>query len=416
MGHCCGGNAVARNEPLTGPSTGFTVDNAALQARKFAETELPQLIYPEGRFSGRGVVIVGGGTKFWPCVWTCLRALRHVGCKLPVEIWHRGQRFNEYNAAFDQLCQGFGAVHVCSEDVRDLHPHARLNGWELKPYAVTWCSFEEVLLIDADNVCVIDPTFLFDCPEQQATGTCLWPDYHRTPKSSGVWKIFGHAYVNEPEIESGQVVCDKRRAWAALQLANWYCERSDFYFRHVHGDKEIFHHAWRVLQQPYAMTEKPIHSLKGTMCQHDFASRQNRRIFQHRNWNKFVLETGDNEPRPGFLLEAECLQWIAELAREWSPAAQTLASAADKAAVKAAARRWRYTRVGKDARDVVLRDDGTFASGGAGCERFWTIRDGRLLISHSDGRLTMDMEPDGDGGWRGAWLIYEKMSVTLTPI
>ena len=46
----------------------------------------------------------------------------------------------------------------------------------------------------------------------------------------------------------------------------------------------------------------------------------------------------------------------------------------------------------------LFRGDGTFAAGGAGCERYWTIRDGRLLIAGDDGRLTMDLS--ADGGWR----------------
>ena len=50
----------------------------------------------------------------------------------------------------------------------------------------------------------------------------------------------------------------------------------------------------------------------------------------------------------------------------------------------------------------MFRGDGTFAAGGAGCERYWTIRDGRLLIAGDDGRLTMDLAPTADGGWEGA--------------
>jgi hypothetical protein len=34
---------------------------------------------------------------------------------------------------------------------------------------------------------------------------------------------------------------------------------------------------------------------------------------------------------------------------------------------------------------MLFRGDGTFAEGGAGCERYWTIRDGRLLIAGTMG-------------------------------
>jgi len=69
--------------------------------------------------------------------------------------------------------------------------------------------------------------------------------------------------------------------------------------------------------------------------------------------------------------------------------------------------------VGFHHRPIVLRGNGTFAAGGAGCERYWTIRDGRLMIAGDDGRLTMDLTPTADGGWDGAWLVFEKMGVRL---
>lgn len=73
----------------------------------------------------------------------------------------------------------------------------------------------------------------------------------------------------------------------------------------------------------------------------------------------------------------------------------------------------RYHRVGHDHRPMVFRGDGAFAAGGARCERYWTIRDGRLMIAGDDGRLTMDLVPTADGGWEGAWLMFEKMAIRL---
>jgi hypothetical protein len=62
---------------------------------------------------------------------------------------------------------------------------------------------------------------------------------------------------------------------------------------------------------------------------------------------------------------------------------------------------------------MVFRGDGTISVGGAGCERYWTIRDGRLLIAGDDGRLTMDLTLAADGGWEGRWLVYEKMGIRM---
>jgi hypothetical protein len=76
-------------------------------------------------------------------------------------------------------------------------------------------------------------------------------------------------------------------------------------------------------------------------------------------------------------------------------------------------RRFEYHRLGYDHRPMVFRGDGMFAVGGAGCERYWTIRDGRLLIAGDGGRLTMDLSPTADAGWEGRWLVYEMMAIRL---
>ena len=113
-------------------------------------------------------------------------------------------------------------------------------------------------------------------------------------------------------------------------------------------------------------------------------------------------------------MEAECLEYVDHLKYAWSPAAQTLPTDADRVAIAAMeGRRFEYHRVGYDHRPILFRGDGTFALGGAGCEWYWTIRGGRLLIAGDDGRLTMDLAPTADGGWEGAWLMFEKMGIRL---
>jgi hypothetical protein len=103
--------------------------------------------------------------------------------------------------------------------------------------------------------------------------------------------------------------------------------------------------------------------------------------------------------------EDDCLQLIAELKAKSSPAAQTLPGEADRAVIAAMdGRAYKYHRVGYDHRSMVFRGDGTFASGGAGCERYWTIRDRRLLIAGDDGRLTMDLASARGGRWVGGAL------------
>ncbi len=391
-------------------ATDLTVDSAAAKVQEFIEGDLARCWYPDGQFAGRGIVINAGKPKYSVGAYVLIRMLRELGCRLPIEVWYLGEA--ERNRAWEELVAPLDVRCVDAYEVRKQHPHARLNGFESKPYAIQWSRFAEVLYLDADNVPVRDPTFLFDTPQYAQCGAIFWPDYHRLQRDRAAWRVFGNVpYRDEPEVESGQIMIDKARCWRALTFANWCGERSAFFFQHVYGDKELFHLCWRKLGQEYAMPSRGIHTLTGTMCQHDF---DGKRVFQHRNGRKWSLYA--NSQVPGFEREAECVGIIKELRYAWSPAAQTLPTDADRTAIAALdGRRFEYHRVGYDHRPMVFRGDGTFSLGGAGCERYWTVRDGRLLIAGDDGRLTMDLASTTDGGWEGRWLVYEMMEIRLEP-
>jgi hypothetical protein len=56
-------------------------------ARRFADQLTPgRHAYPEER----GIVIAGGGLKYFPSVWVCVNLVRHFGCKLPIQLWYLG--------------------------------------------------------------------------------------------------------------------------------------------------------------------------------------------------------------------------------------------------------------------------------------------------------------------------------------
>jgi len=282
--------------------------NCVAKAARFLDS-IPT--YPGG-FAGRGVVICGGGTEHFPTVWVCVRQLRRTGCTLPIQVWHLGER--EMDEAMRALLAPLDVTCVDAAEVRRQHPARILKGWELKSYALRHSPFQEVLLLDADNVAVVNPEFLFDTPEFRATGAIFWPDYHHAKAASSEWRVFDVPYRDEPEFESGQIVLDKARVWRALELVRWYSDWSDFFYRHVWGDKDTFRFAWHKTGTPFALPPFPIHEIEDTMCQHDFTGR---RIFQHRNTDKWSLRR-ENKRVAGFLFEHECLDDLALLKTLWS--------------------------------------------------------------------------------------------------
>jgi hypothetical protein len=101
-------------------------------------------------------------------------------------------------------------------------------------------------------------------------------------------------YRDEPQQESGQVLVDKRRAWQALALCDWYNQNSDFFYRFVYGDKDTFRLAWHRTGQAFSMPAMPA-SPNFVINQTDF---EGRLLFQHRNGDKWSLH--GNRHCPGF--------------------------------------------------------------------------------------------------------------------
>jgi glycosyltransferase involved in cell wall biosynthesis len=393
----------------------LTVVTARPAAEDFLATDLRP--YPAKRFEGRGIVVPGGGPRYLPSAWVCINMLRNLGCTLPIQLWHLGA--NECDDKIRGLLAPLGVECVDARAVAKKHPVRSLNGWELKPFAILNSSFKEVLLLDADNVPVIDPTFLFQTPEYADSGAIFWPDYSRLRRDRPIWELCGVKYRNEPEFETGQIVVNKERCWNALQLTMWYNEHSDFFYRFIHGDKETFHMAWRKLEQPYAMPSKAIEPLAYTMCQHDFIGR---RLFQHRNLDKWSL-FGRNKTIGGFLFENECLELLAELRKRWTGRLnfnlEKKNTREQAAAKKLMTSTYRYRRIGYDDRYMTFKSTGFIGNGAAGCEVFWDVKQEKsdiVLEISSDTEITCRMRLNGDGTWHGRWERHERMPVELRPV
>lgn len=306
----------AVRQPVSLPASAGSVNatNAGEAAEAFLAT-IPA--YPEEAHRGTGIVTCGGGMRYFTCAYVGIRLLRQFGCRLPIELWHLDD--SEMNHAMRRLVEPLGVRCMRASDFYRQHPVRPLHGWQLKPFSIIHSRFREVLFLDADNVPVTDPGYLFHQPPYLRTGAIFWPDYGTMKPQRAIWEILGIRYRDEADFESGQMLIDKRRCWRALMLSMHFNEHRDFYYRYMWGDKDTFHLAWRMLDLDYAMPPHPPHrfTLPGhfslAMGQHDFEGQV---IFQHRNLDKWRLD-GRNPTLPTFEHETACLSFLSELAERW---------------------------------------------------------------------------------------------------
>jgi hypothetical protein len=373
--------------------------------------------FPQGRFAGRGIVICAGGARLFTCAYVTIGVLRRVlGCRLPIEVWHLGPR--EIGPPMRRLLEELDCVVIDALAVARDHPVRTLGGWEMKPYALIHSRFREVLLLDAENLPVVDPAFLFDLPQYAETGALFWPDVVRLRAEASIWDLTGVPYRSEPTFESGQVVVDKQRCWPALQLTLHMNEHSDFYYHHVYGDKDTFYIAWRRLGRPFAMTPHIPGQDQYGLYQRDFDGRI---LFQHRNSAKWQFD-GRNPRIPGFRHEEACFALLAELKGLWNglvfqPPAATPA-ARDTAAELEAKAWFDFARIGSGTRRLQLLADNRIGEGRDDDAFYWSVEedgDGLCLNLHGRRRLLAKLRRCEDGSWTGRSLDPQASALDLAP-
>jgi predicted GH43/DUF377 family glycosyl hydrolase len=307
------------------PRDPFGPDSARMRRRADAFlAAVPD--YPAGRYQSRGVVIVGG-ERYFASLYVTIRALRRVGCRLPIQVWYFRRR-DEMPADRQALLAAHGVECVDADEVREHYPARRLGGWELKVFAALHSPFEEILFLDADCYPCRNPEFLFDLADYRELGAVFWPDAmpidHRLK-----WPAFGVPDPHRPgSVESGQFVLNKRACWRPLNLTWFYNDHSDFYYRYCYGDKHTFEVAWARCGRPFVMWDSQARWQDGAYLH---TGPDGLPLFVHRCGDKFRLKPESfTTPQPqagaafshALPLEAECWGWLGELALALGPGAR----------------------------------------------------------------------------------------------
>lgn len=249
-------------------------------------------------YEGKGIVICAGGKSYFTCCWILINILRNeLKCNLPIEVWYKG---NEINSELDEA---LSKLEVTSHNLEDYYNiGAEMRGYAMKPMAILFSSFKEVLFLDADNICTMNPEFLFNLPEYKEYGAIFWPDFWTTDSNNQIWDIIGISANDDKEQESGQILINKERCWHELNLAVYFNMNNHIYYNYLVGDKDTFRFAWLALKRTFYFVEHEVAScgyidsngvfIGHTMVQH---TPDGRILFLHRNLLKWDETDGCRE-------------------------------------------------------------------------------------------------------------------------
>jgi hypothetical protein len=261
-----------------------------------ARLDSPPFLLPPVRHV-RGIVIPAGGNLYNRLAWHLVHALRRLGCKLPIQIWHLPA---EADITWRQLFEDEGCEVIDAGIVAgNLGVPVPMGGWQLKPFSLRHCDMAEAMLLDADNVPVRDPSYLFADPGYERHGAMFWPDL-APPRSRGQWvpvAAWRNVGLEQDKaarpFESGQIVVNRRRSLAALDVTCLLNEWSDYVYQWVYGDKDTFLLAWHFCGQRYHMPPRNPVFREPAICQHDGKGEL---VFQHATAGKHAIARGDVLP------------------------------------------------------------------------------------------------------------------------
>ncbi|KAG2521013.1 hypothetical protein JM16_006472 [Phytophthora kernoviae] len=221
--HC---NSIRHDVPFRCQSAPDFV-NFRVEIHNTAERALiPSFVLPnvvETEQVPRDGIVMVVYPKLLASAYATIKVLRKVlGCRLPIEIWYRPDEMKPNDGILAPLRHlAEQEKTITFQEIRD--PLAKR--FVAKIHAIYYSSFDRVLFLDADNAPVRDPSFLFESSEFVKTGAIFWPDFwfpdstiFGVHENSLLWEFLDMSFVDMFEQESGQLVVDRRRHAAPLEL------------------------------------------------------------------------------------------------------------------------------------------------------------------------------------------------------
>lgn len=297
--------AIQCDEAIAFAKFKAAVNTMAIQATQAQAKQAAQVQQAQSNKNATNGIIMVMYPKLLVSVHATIRMLRSHNCTLPVELWFLETEMDLYtikkNPILASLTKNYGPVtfHGIKE--------AQIKGFNSKVYAIAYTDLDNVLFLDADNVPVKDPTYLFESPEFKETGAIFWPDFwhpintiFNIHERSLLWELAATPFVDMMEQESGQLLINRAKSSAALQILQLYAFHAPSLFarfRLAWGDKDLFRLAWLktntsfhfIPHAPGAAGRTNVHGVFCGMTMVQFDP-QGDVLFLHRNAKKL---TGD---------------------------------------------------------------------------------------------------------------------------
>lgn len=167
---------------------------------KIVLDELPSNLEATYKPNTNGIVFVGGGRFSW-LTYLSLLSLRATGSEVPVEVMM--PTYNDYENELEFCSVILPKLNAACVVVPNSLGSAVMLSWtkkfksyQFKSLALMTSSFQNILLLDSDNILIQNPDSIFESDLFKEYGMIMWPDYLRRTTSPVFYDVAG-VKINE---------------------------------------------------------------------------------------------------------------------------------------------------------------------------------------------------------------------------
>ena len=204
---------------------------------------------------GKGIVICAGCVHFVSSIIT-IEMLIKQNENIQIEWYYVGDELIEIQKQYllsktnIKLINCLDILPSWFNEKIDVH---NLKGFMIKPFALMMSNFEDILLLDGDNIPLCNVLELFNCQEYLKHGNIFWKDVLFLSKkinkkiydnTSNFYENFGIKHYNYSPTESGQILINKKKCWKAICLSYFFNYHYNFFYKIFFGDKDLYYIAF----------------------------------------------------------------------------------------------------------------------------------------------------------------------------
>lgn len=153
-------------------------------------SRIPELAQKLPYAKGTQGIVVAASDALLPVFLVSLKMLRRTGSILPVEVFMETKKQYEKEICEIVLPPMNATCMILSEILEAVPEKVEMSRYQLKSLALALSSFEDVLLLDADNIPIEQPEHLLNSEPFSSTGFVSWPDYVRITETHPTTTFF----------------------------------------------------------------------------------------------------------------------------------------------------------------------------------------------------------------------------------